>query len=604
MAIPETDRPPLSAHARARAAVGLTLLALGLLGAFFFRTQVLRAGPGIAVAEGHRLRAIPLPAPRGTVFDRDGTELARSEPGTALILMPAPRDSLRARLDRVAALLSIPAARVDELARAVSETPRPIVVRIDLVPTEVAMLTTRQGELPGVLLEAWPRRAYPAGLAAEPVIGSIERQPWPAGTGENLQGPESGHEVGRTGLEAAFDSVLAGVPGLRLVEVDAEGALAHRVAADPQRVPEPGRALHTTLDADLQRRVAEVLQTRQPSAAVVLDIASGGILALHARTPAGTAGDPEGSLFAAVGRTRPPRAVFHAVSAALALEATYIDVQRPQAVPCRGGMRYGERYFRCWLPQGHGPLALADGLAEACDVYFYQIGLRLGLETMLLAGARMELDRPVGIGLGEERAGRYPTTVAALADRLDRAPNPADVLDLAAGRSPNETTLLQMTHVYAALARGGAAPRPHLVTGLPRDDAWRLGLSETTGRTLFGLLERVTAPGGAAGAVADHLGEGVRLRGQVTRARASADAPRENGWFVGVAGPQDGPDRIAIGVVVERALSDDQAAVLAGQIADYYLRNGAVDPGPVELPGTLTALRPRAEPPVHGVAGL
>ena len=560
-------------RARGRAAIAVAVVAIALLGIAFFRMQVLRTGTDVTVQRGNRLRALPLPAARGDIVDRNGVLLAGTAPATALVLMPAPTDSMRARLERIADLLELPDEWHRRAERAVLAAGRPYVVTTALRPGDVGMLAANQADLPGVLLEPWPQRIYPGGHAATPVVGHVAFEPWPAGSGEDVGGVDAGHVVGRGGLELAFDSLLAGESGVRYVETDSAGRLITDPLRPSYRDPRPGRSLRTKLDAPLQRYVASIMPTRLRSAAVVLDVASGDVLALYAH-PAQAAEDgaPEN---AAVARVDQPGAIFHTITAALALESGTIDVQRPATVPCRGGMRYGERYFRCWQPDGHGQLNLAGGIREGCDVYFHQLALRLGLQALLEAGARLGLDRPTGIELREERAGRYPGSVTALAERLGRAPNPSDALDLGAGHGLNESTLLRMTHVYAALGGGGASPPPRLTGDSAAPVAWRLELPAERSSALLAMLDSVTAPGGAGAAAGAAMSPGTRIRGQLARARDEPRLRRPTGWFVGLAGMAGASDRIAVGVLVEAAPSDATAASLGGRIADYYLRYAA-----------------------------
>lgn len=579
-----------SPHMRARVAFGLAVAGLGLLGLVFFRTQVLRAGPDVLVEQGNRLRALPLPASRGAIHDRYGAVLAGSEPATALILMPASADSMRARLRRLAALLEMPEARRARLERMALASSRPLVVTTDLGPAQAGRLGASHRELPGVLLEAWPRRTYPGGHAVIPVVGEVGLEPWPAGSGENPAGPGAGRMVGRAGLEEALDSVLAGEAGLRYVEMDATGAVVGEPSRPAYRLPVPGRPVQTRLDAGLQRHVAELVPARGRSAVVVLDIATGDVLALYthpSRLP-GVGGVrqavPENL---AIAGAREPGAIFQVVTGALALESKRIDTERPQAVPCRGGMRYGERYFRCWQPAGHGQLALAGAILEACDVYFYQLGLRLGLQALLDAGARLGLGRATGIELPDEQAGSYPSSVPELAERLGRSPNPSDALELAAGQGLNRMTLLRMTHVYGALAAGGGAPAPRVTAVSTRSAPWRLELDSGQAEALLTMLDAVTAPGGPAAAASAALGAGMRIRGQLSRVPAGRESPRASRWFVGTAGFATGPDRIAIGVLSDQPVGQDAPAMLAGRIADYYLRNGGDEATPA-APDTTT----------------
>ena len=569
-------------RARGRAALYVAAGAILLLGLAFFRMQVLRSGADVTVQQGNRLRALPLLAARGDILDRDSVVLAGTAPATALVLMPGPPDSVRARLRRIARLLDLPDAWQRRAERAVLASSRPYVVTTSLRPGDVGMLAANQAELPGVLLEPWPQRVYPGGHAATPVVGHVGFEPWPMGSGEDVGGVDAGHVVGRSGLELSFDSLLAGESGVRYVEMDSAGRLITDPLRPSFRDPRAGQPLRTRLDATLQRYVASQIPTRTRAAVVVLDIESGDVLALysHPAYQPGQAGEEALPENLAVALIDQPGAIFHPITAALALETGTIDVQRPATVPCRGGMRYGNRYFRCWQPEGHGQLNLAGALRDGCDVYFHQLALRLGLQALLEAGSRLELGRPTGIELREERAGRFPSGVQDLANRLGRAPNPSDALDLGAGHGLNETTLVRMTHAYAALARGGAAPAPRLTQDSMAAAPWRIDLPADRAEALLAMLDAVTAPGGPGAAAGVAMRPGTRIRGQLARARDEPGLTRPTGWFVGVAGEVGAPDRIAVGVLIERAPSDEAAASLAGRIADYYLRSGAVEDVP------------------------
>src|SRR5688500_2378566 len=174
-----------SPHARARLAGVIVIAAIALLAVVFFRTQVLRSGADVLVGEGNRLRMLPLPAARGDILDRDSALLAGTSMGTALVLMPAPPDSVRARLRRIAELLELSASWRDRAERAALYVPRPYVVTTALRPVDIGRLAAAQRELPGVLLEPWPRRIYPLGAATAAVVGGIDFEPWPRGAGEN-----------------------------------------------------------------------------------------------------------------------------------------------------------------------------------------------------------------------------------------------------------------------------------------------------------------------------------------------------------------------------------------------------------------------------------
>lgn len=568
---PEGSAPEDDAAARdSRARVGLLVLAAGfavlLIG--LFREQVMNEGPHALSERGHRLRAVPLPAPRGRLLDREGRVLAESVPGYAVVLLPAPRDTLRTTVARLQEILALPDAERTRLTREIQGPPRPIVVATDVAFDRVAAIEERRYALPRVLVEFWPIRRYPAGAAAWAVTGRVapvERS--------DPSGRDAGTVAGVSGLERAFDSVLRGESGLRYVEVDRDGRIVAGAAGAPASAPVAGESVRTTIDLDLQRFVAgELPEEGGGAAAIVLDAATGGILALHStpvpdrRRPDTTAVDR------AVAAPFVPEALFQPIMAALALEAGAIEPDRPMTVPCRGGMQYGNRYFRCWNPAGHGSRTLAGALEGGCDVYFYQVGLRLGLTRLLELGRRARLAEPTGIELPSERAGRFPADAAAIEERTGWEPGAADALELAGGRDGMALTLVRLAHAYAVLTREGGSPAPRLVRS-GAEAEWQPQL-EPTGRAalLAGLRRAGAAATGSASTVA---GEWARWRpDRADRVRPSA--------FVGAFAPAGGGDAIVVGVVVDEARSDREAARQATRIADYYLRRD--QPTPARTP--------------------
>jgi len=556
------DEPrTLPPERRARYALGLAFLALLLLLLALFRTQVVRGGGGAAADE--RVRAVPLPAARGAILDRHGEPLAESVPGYAVLLLPAPRDTLRAVLTALTEALALPPvadARIDSL---LDGPPRPIVVARGLSMERVAAVEERRPALRHVLVEPWPTRSYALDGAAAPVVGRVGANP--AREPADAAGVSRVQYVGLSGLEREHEQRLRGTAGLRYVRMDARGSVVSAGVERPVVPPRPGSDLATTLDRGLQRQLASLLsEAAGPSTAgaLIQDIATGEVLALAA-TGDSASTDTAGAPNPVVGTRRPTATLFHPVTALLALEDG-VDPQRPAAVPCRGGMRYGHRYFRCWNGGGHGALDLAGALEAGCDVYFYQAGLRLGLQALLDAGSRLGLHRRTGVGLPEERPGLFPPSAEWIREETGWSATPATALELAGGRGLDRQTLMRMVQVYAVLLSDSAAAGPVLVAGESRATEWSPDDRESRLRVREA-LRRVTAPGGAAAVTGDR---GWWSAGQLVRWRSGTR--RGTSWFVGAFG-RSGPE-IVVTVALDAAASQDAAARVAGAAADWYLR--------------------------------
>lgn len=240
-------------------------------------------------------------------------------------------------------------------------------------------------------------------------------------------------------------------------------------------------------------------------------------------------------------------------------------------IPCTGGMSYAGRYSRCWKREGHGAVDLPGAIAHSCNVYFYQLGIWLGLGQLAREGTRLGFARPTGIDLPGERGGVFPAGADWYTRRFGWTPTPSEVMSLAIGQGPNAQTPLRMAQFFAALAGDGTAPPPRLLvdgggSAAPETD---LRLRRSTLDAVREGLARVTEEGGTA-----YLSslERWKLYGKTGTSENSEDTSRPHAWFTGFAGPRDGDPEIAVAVVVELGEHGSSAAApLAAKIADFYL---------------------------------
>ena len=578
---------PLFRAERARGALVLVALLMGALGIAFFRAQVLRASDWRLQSDSNRLRALALPAPRGTIFDRNEHVLADNVPGYAVVLLPAHRDSIRARLERLAPHLDLAPARVERLLEQQRTLPRqPLTVNVNASFQEVSILEERRDEFPGLELQMRPRRRYLAGEALAHVLGSLGEVSPQELESPAFSGYQPGWIVGKDGIERQYEQLLQGSQGYRLVEVDALGRIVGPFEGPSAETPaEPGVDLHLNIDLELQQWIHRIFPEGMTGAVVALDVSDGGILALYSAPvfdPNDFVGgislerwealnsDPARPLFnRAVQGRYPPGSTWKLATAAMALELGAVRPEDLMPIPCTGGMWYGNRFWRCWRAEGHGYLDMEGALGHSCNVYFYQLGLRIGLERMLEEGVKIGLDERCGVDLPVEAQGRFPRDLGFWERAFGLRPTEAEVLSLAIGQGPNEQTPLKIAQFYLAIARDGSAPPPRLLRTEPAETGgWSLDLSREALEVLREGLKGVLLPGGTA-----HLSslEHWDLMGKTGTAQNPPNP--SHAWFAGIAGPRGGDPEIVVVAIVEFGESGSaMAAPLVAKTADYYLR--------------------------------
>jgi penicillin-binding protein 2 len=565
--------------------MALMWLALAALGFTFFHTQVLRNPAYATQSDRNRLRPVTVPAPRGTITDRNGALLADNVPGYALSLLPAPRDSIRSTLDRLAPYLALSGTEIDALMARQRRAPQQqLVVSTDLSFDQISAVEERRPLFPEVLIDMRPKRAYPAGPAAAHLVGYVgeisERELEDSLFAEY----RAGRIVGKTGIEREFERSLAGVPGVRYLEVDALGRVLGDFPGYDDVAPVPGDSLGLTIDADLQRWVARIVPDTARGGLVALEPGTGEILALYSSPsfdPNALVGRVVPEQWAALrqdaGRRLlnraiagiyPPGSTWKLATAAVALELGIVDPSATLPTACRGGMRYGNRYFRCWDARGHGYLDMPGAIKNSCNVYFYQIGLQIGLRRLLAEGTRLGFNSRTGVRLPAEQSGRFPPSLDWYERRFGWAPTEAEVLSLAIGQGANEQTPLKMAQFFAAIATDGRAPTPRVSRrNAPDGPGLDLRVAPGTLEWLREGLRRVTAQGGTAGGSALEHWEWMGKTGTSQNPHG-----KDHGWFVGIGGPRGGEPEIIVAAIIEQGEHGSDVAQIAAKAADYYLR--------------------------------
>jgi penicillin-binding protein 2 len=582
---------------RAKAVRWLLILTFLFLAGTFFRVQIIQGGRYRLRSDQNRLRQVPLAAPRGALLDRNGLEIAGSIPGYAVKLLAPGEDSLRAVMGRLAGLVALDSANIELVVRRYRAAPfQPALVFNSMAFEVIARLEEQRLVLPGLVIQTEPRRFYPAGRAVGHVVGYVGEVSEEDLARNRFPGARPGTVVGRDGLEAHYDSILRGREGIRYIEVSARGEMVRAEASAPGLAAAEGRSLKTTIDLPLQLFVDSLFHESLPDTrgALVAMTPSGEILALYS-APSFDPNDFVGGISRekfsvltsahsglplfnrAIKGSYPPASPFKLATAVMALRRGLVTFSSRMDQPCTGGLRYGTRVFKCWKREGHGSLDLTGAIAASCDVYFYQLGLRLGLNAMLEDGVRLGFRQATGIDLENEVGSFYPPSRSW----YDRTYGPrgwtnAVTLNLAIGQGENNQTLINLLRFYQALAGDGTVHPPHLVSPRPGATAGDLGLSRAQ---LSGLRDAMIAVV-TRGTAAASRGRELDVAGKTGTAQ-NPHGP-DHGWFIGFA-PAHRP-QIVVGSIMERALHGSSVAPWVVRVIRRYLQGAGLDPlGPIEI---------------------
>ena len=560
---------------RVRLLSRLTAVLLAVLAGAFWFVQVLQGTYYRDLADNNRLRKLSIKAPRGTIYDRKGRVLVENLPSYDLTLDRSHSGDLEASLAFAARQLGQPPERLRALLDRYTKVPRyaPVLLAESLSLPEVARFSVVKLEHPEFDTVVGHRRLYRLGPEASHVLGYLGEV-----SEDELDRPGSiyglGDWVGRRGIERTFDRQLRGADGERVVVVDSRGQLVEEYG---RVVGAPGEALQLTLDLELQQE-AERLMEDKVGAVVALDPTNGEILAMVSSPGY----DP--NLFTRrlsrddweqlIGDTRhplqnralqnaySPGSVFKVIVAAAGLAEGLIDENT--SVSCGGGATFYGRRFRCWRPGGHGRVSLREAVARSCDVYFYTLGQRLGIERLARYAREFGLGRPTGIELEGEKPGLVPDPAWSLA-RRHHPWYAGETISVSIGQGPLLVTPLQLAAVAAAIGNGGQPVTPHLVRGatppLPR-----LAIGARELALVRDAMWAVVNDGGTGGGVRV---PGLEIAGKTGTVQVSAQGAEEgaenlpyelrnHAWFASFA-PAGAP-RLVVVVFVEHGAHGSSTA--------------------------------------------
>ena len=563
-------------------------IVLGALAVQLFRVQMLQSNDYMLRSESNRLRPLPVAAPRGTIFDRNGLVLADNVPGYAVLVLRESRESTLQSLERLRPYLGLTDERIETLM-GLYQRWEPLVVEIDADFEAVSILEERREDFPGIVIEMRPKRRYMGGRAVSHALGYVNEI-----TAEELTEPrfadyEPGLLIGKVGIERQYEERLQGRQGVRYLEVDALGRIVGPLAGIEQDSGDPGEDIHLTLDLKLMEYIHSIFPDSLSGAVVALDPVDGGVLALYSNptfdpnafvtglTPdewAVLESDPQTPLFnRPVMGTYEPGSTWKLAVAAIALDRGAVGPREFMPEPCTGGISIGGDYRRCWDEKGHGYLDLAGAIANSCNVYFYQLGLKVGLDVLLEEGTRMGFAEQTGIDLPEESSGTFPEGRDYWERVFGYTPQENEVLNLAIGQGPNAQTPLKMAQLLVALATDGSAPTPHLLENPDPTEGWSLpNVSRESMDVLREGMRGVTSAGGTAFRWVSL--EHWDVIGKSGTSQNPQDTLRPHAWFTGMAGPWGEEPEIVVVALVEFGEAGSRiAGPLVAKTADFYLRS-------------------------------
>ena len=571
--------------------------------------QIVKAEDFQSKSESNRLRLVPVAASRGTIFDRNGKVLVSNRPSFSVAVIPQEVKDRDALLSQLSAYLQIDRAELLEKWEKGKGRARyhPIVLASGITRDQLELLEENRLWLPGLEIEIKPVRQYEVGVLASHLLGYIGEISDDELKSGAYAGYNPGDYLGKSGIERSWERLLHGRDGGRQIEVDARGRILRTIS---ENAPVVGSSLVLTIDAELQKRTEESFG-EQAGAAVVIDVNTGEILAF-ASNP-----DFDPALFAgrmppdtwkqyledkrhplenkALKGQYPPGSTFKIITALAGLEEGLINERT--SVVCKGTYTVGGNKFGCWERKGHGTVNLKRALKESCDVYFYQLGEKLGIDKIAAYSRALALGAPMGVGLDNEKGGLIPTTEWK-EKRHKKKWFQGDTLPAAIGQGYVLMTPIQLASMIASVASDGIVYRPHLIKRVIDQDGRVLQefKPEVIARPRISARSFSLVKEGLSAVVNEGGGTGGRARlyqvrvagktgtSQVVKLRdRKGGIPyqyRDHALFVAFA-PYEKPE-VAVAVVVEHGEHGGSAAApIAGNILRAYFEGKGTTGKPV-----------------------
>jgi penicillin-binding protein 2 len=577
--------------------VGILLVLISGL----WRLQVVGAQNYRALAEQNRIRKVPILAPRGKLFDRDGRLLVDNYPSVSCFLIREPGRDLRADFPLISRGLHMTQEQLESTLAHYELAPKyqPIPLKQDITPDELEFIEAHRDELPELETIDEQRRLYPRNGFAANLIGYVGEV-----SDDMLNDPryayyEPGDVVGKSGVEQSYDSLLRGTDGSQDIIVDSHG---REVGILGREAAVPGQGLKLTIDLDIQRAAEQVMGDRN-GAIIAIDPHTGAVLALVSR-PAFDPNDfsvrvsrdewnklitdPRHPLLdKAIQAQLAPGSTFKIIMSLAGLES---NVAQDLKVVCNGGATFYGRFFAC--DKRHGPVDILHAIPFSCDTYYYTLAERLGIEKIAYWAHKVGIGQKTGIDLPGEVSGTMPSEEWKMKTFHEKW-YAGEAISVGIGQGAVAVSPVQLVRAVAGIASGGVLKRPHVVEPdqLPADfrqalyDSYpgsgdaTIPISPAIWETITDGMALTTDHCVSCTAAASHL-ENIDFAGKTGTAQVvnhsagmkslGAGAERANAWFVGIA-PRRNPD-IAVVVLVEHGgWGAEASAPLAARVIEAFV---------------------------------
>jgi penicillin-binding protein 2 len=552
-------------------------------------------------SENNRLRTIYVQPPRGVIYDRNKKILVKNRPGFNIELVSEDSPNPKETVLRLAKILNIPENEI--LPKLSSQLKRrryePKLLLKDVSRDIVAKILSRNYQLPGIQVNVIPTRDYVHKNFAAHVLGYIREVTKEQLDHENYQNYRQGDLVGQYGLEARFEPYLQGKRGVRAVIVDATGTRIGEAFHEPEKA---GQSMVLTLDYDMQL-AGELALADKRGAIVALDANTGEILTMVSKPdfdPNMFAGELKSDAWQFLGGKEkrlsnrslqggyPPGSVFKIFMAIAALAEKVTD--KNERIFCPGFLNFAGRNYRCHKHSGHGSVNLAESLIQSCDVFFYTVGNRLGVDRINRYAKMFSLGNPTRLDLAPEHPGLIPSTEwkrKAFRKREDQKWYAGETLSVAIGQGAVVVNPLQVARALATLVNGGRLMKPFLVKEVlgPEHKTYEpsiertLALDSAQVKLVMDALE---------GVVNDPKGTGHRSQldkalniivgGKTGTAQVASLALskmhkhlEDHAWFAGYA-PTDKPEIVVVALVENGGHGGAAAAPLVRQVMEAYFK--------------------------------
>jgi len=584
---------------------GFFIFLITLYGLRLYYLQIIKGEFFLNQAENNRIRIEPVSAPRGIIYDRQGTILVDNRPAYHVYLVRE-KVNVQEIIQKLSDFCNVP----EENLKAVLEKNRrmplfkPIRLMSDINWDCLAKIEANSYRLPGVYVDVEPVRSYRFPGMASHILGYLGEI-----TEEELAKPEyadysGGDDIGRTGIEKSYEKVLRGSRGTREVEVD---ALGRKLRVLDEKDPTPGHAIWLTIDAHIQYKAEELMQDLE-GAVVVIDVKTGAVRAMVSSptfdenlfvkgiSPEDWKrlnSDPRHPLLnRAIQSVYPPGSTIKPFIALAGLQEGLIG--KEDRVNCPGFFRFGKRDYRCWKKGGHGNVDLYRAIAESCDVYFYSLGNKLGITKLSTYLKMFNFGSPTGIEIPGEKSGIVPDPEWKF--RFLRQPwHKGETISVSIGQGYLSVTPLQLAVAYGAIASDGILRKPFLVEKIEGEEKSKSHIPETSKIPIKPEYIKIVKAG-LEGVVKDPKGTAHRIwketmpiagktgTAQVIklteRVENEAKIPkqfRDHAWFAGYA-PSSDPEIVVVAIVEHGGHGASAAApIVASIIEEHFLVSKAKD---------------------------